>query len=84
MTRFTLTELGNKSGEVVEAAYSGPVEITSRGKRKFVLLTADQFDRLSVNQTQRAFRAESLTSDERTEFLSGLDAVALESSHADA
>ncbi|MER8601152.1 type II toxin-antitoxin system prevent-host-death family antitoxin [Mesorhizobium sp. M0913] len=41
MTSFTLTDLGNKSGEVVEAAYRGPVEITKRGKRKFVLLTAE-------------------------------------------
>lgn len=46
MTSFTLTDLGNKSGEVVEAAFRGPVEITSRGRRKFVLLTAEEFDRL--------------------------------------
>ncbi|MER8548537.1 type II toxin-antitoxin system prevent-host-death family antitoxin [Mesorhizobium sp. M0976] len=32
---------------MVEAAYRGSVEITKRGKRKFVLLTAGQFDRLS-------------------------------------
>lgn len=46
MATFTLTDLGNKSGEVVEAAFRGPVDITSRGRRKFVLLTADDFDRL--------------------------------------
>lgn len=53
MTRFTLTDLGNKSGEVVEAAYRGPVEITKRGTRKFVLLTAEHFDRLSERNAQR-------------------------------
>ncbi|MER8811339.1 type II toxin-antitoxin system prevent-host-death family antitoxin, partial [Mesorhizobium australicum] len=42
---YALTDLGNKSDEVVEAAYRGSVEITKRGKRKFVLLTAGQFDR---------------------------------------
>jgi antitoxin Phd len=84
MARFTLTELGNKSGEVVEAAFSGPVEITSRGKRKFVLMTAAQFDRLKVSQNQRAFSAENLTVEESREILSGLDTVALEFSHSDA
>ncbi|MER9288564.1 type II toxin-antitoxin system prevent-host-death family antitoxin, partial [Mesorhizobium australicum] len=33
------------SDEALEAAYRGSVEITKRGKRKFVLLTAGQFDR---------------------------------------
>lgn len=46
MRSFSLTDLSNKSGEVVEAAYTGPVDITRRGKRKFVLMTADQYDRL--------------------------------------
>jgi len=44
--QFTLTDLSNRSGEVVEAAFRGPVEITRRGKRKFVLLTIEDYDRL--------------------------------------
>ena len=28
MATFTLTDLGNKSGEVVEAAFRSPVDIT--------------------------------------------------------
>ncbi|CAN7509848.1 type II toxin-antitoxin system Phd/YefM family antitoxin [Phyllobacterium sp. LjRoot231] len=78
MARFTLTDLGNKSGEVVEAAFNGPVDITKRGKRKFVLMTADQFDRLKSASSQRAFRSDDLTTEERDSFLSGLDAVAHE------
>lgn len=76
MASFTLTDLGNRSGEVVEAAFRGPVDITKRGKRKFVLLTAEQFDRLTGGGTQRAYRAEDLTCPERDEILAGLDAVA--------
>ena len=76
MVRFTLTDLGNKSGEVVEAAFRGPVEITKRGKRKFVLLTAEQFDRLVGRNAQQAHRVEELTGKERDEILAGLDAVA--------
>ena len=59
MAHFSLTDLSNRSGEVVEAAFRGPVEITSRGKRKFILLTADDYDRLvSAADTRRAFHAD--------------------------
>ena len=77
MPSFTLTELGNKSGEIVEAAFRGPVEITSRGKRKFVLLTADHFDRLkSGANSQRAFHVNDLSTEERDYFLTGFDEIA--------
>ena len=77
MPSFTLTELGNKSGEIVEAAFRGPVDITSRGKRKFVLLTADKFDKLKSGAiTQRAYHADDLSAVERDNFLAGLDQIA--------
>jgi antitoxin Phd len=60
MAHFSLTDLSNRSGEVVEAAYRGPVDITKRGKRKFVLLTAEEFDRLvNAADTGRAFHADA-------------------------
>jgi antitoxin Phd len=59
MANFSLTDLSNRSGEVVEAAFRGPVEITRRGRRKFVLLTAEDYDRLvSAADTRRAFHAD--------------------------
>jgi antitoxin Phd len=59
MAHFSLTDLSNRSGEVVEAAFRGPVDITKRGKRKFVLLTAEAFDRLvNAADTRRAFHAD--------------------------
>ncbi len=54
MTLFSLTDLTNRSGELFEAAFRGPVEITRRGKRKFVLLTAEEYDRLVVRPIQGA------------------------------
>ncbi len=84
MPSFTLTELGNKSGEIVEAAFRGPVDITSRGKRKFVLLTADQFDRLrSGANSQRAYHVDDLYPAERDYFLTGLDQIAAAESGKD-
>jgi len=61
MTHFSLTDLSNRSGEVLEAAFRGPVEITRHGKRKFVLLTAEEYDRLvSAADTRRAFHADDV------------------------
>jgi len=54
-----VTDLSNRSGEVAEAAFRRPVEITRRGKRKFVLLTAEEYDRLvNAADTRRAFHAD--------------------------
>jgi antitoxin Phd len=64
VTQFSLTDLSNRSGEVVEAAFRGPVEITRRGKRKFVLLTAEDYDRLvGAADTRRAFHVDDLPDD---------------------
>jgi antitoxin Phd len=61
MTHFSLTDLSNRSGEVVEAAFRGPVEITRHGKRKFVLLTAEEYDRLvRAADTRRVFHADDV------------------------
>lgn len=58
MRRFSLTDLSNRSGEVVEAAYGGPVEITRRGKRRFVMMTAEAYDRLrTAGDPRRAYAA---------------------------
>jgi antitoxin Phd len=56
---FSLTDLSNRSGEVVEAAFRGPVEITRRGKRKFILLAAEDYDRLvGAADGRQAFHAD--------------------------
>ena len=74
MPRFSLTDLSNKSGEVVEAAFKGPVEITRHGKRKFVLLTADDYDRLArAADVRRAFHADDAPKDVIAMMLSALE-----------
>lgn len=55
MRSFSLTELNNRSGEVVEAAYSGPVEITRHGKPKFVLMTAEEYKKLVSLDPRRVY-----------------------------
>lgn len=74
MTHFSLTDLSNRSGEVVEAAFRGPVEITRRGKRKFVLLTAEDYDRLvSAADTRRTFHADEAPDEVAAMMLAALE-----------
>lgn len=73
MAHFSLTDLSNRSGEVVEAAIRGPVDITRRGKRKFVLLTAEDYDRLtSAADTRRAIHADDASDEVATMMLAAL------------
>jgi prevent-host-death family protein len=59
VARFSLTDLKNRAGKAIEAALCGPVEITRNGKRKFVLLTAERYDRLvTAADTRVAFHAD--------------------------
>ena len=74
MTRFSLTDLSNRSGEVVEAAFRGPVEITRRAKRRFTLLTAEEYDRLvRAADTRQAFHADDLPEEVATMMLVALE-----------
>jgi len=74
MGRFSLTDLSNRSGEVVEAAFRGPVEITRRGKRKFVLLTAEEYDRLvTAADTRRSFHADDVPDEVAAMMLAALE-----------
>jgi len=79
LAHFSLTDLSNRSGEVVEAALRGPVEITRRGKRKFMLLTAEDYDRLvSAADTRHAFHA-----DDAPEGVAAMMLAALTKDHED-
>lgn len=71
MLRFSLTELNRNSGAIVEAAHRAPVELTGRGKRKFVLLAAEDYDRL-VSQPRRAYHVGSMSAEELDFFQTGL------------
>jgi prevent-host-death family protein len=74
VTHFSLTDLSNRSGEVVEAAFRGPVEITRRGKHKFVLLTAEDYDRLvPAADTRRAFHADDAPEEVTAMMLAALE-----------
>ncbi|ARN82849.1 type II toxin-antitoxin system Phd/YefM family antitoxin [Methylocystis bryophila] len=74
MPTYSLTDLSNKSGEVTEAAFRGPVDITSRGKRKFVLLTAEDYDRIKGRSAHRVVHVDDLSPDEANHYIAALSA----------
>lgn len=82
MRRFSLTELNNRSGEVVEAAYGGPVEITRHGKTKFVIMTAEQYAKLISDDPRRVYGAGETPSDLAAMFGEELDKLATGKDHA--
>ncbi len=77
MKTFTLTDLAHRSGEVAQAAHRGPVDITNRGKRTFVLIAADQFDSLmSKASGRRAVYAGDISADEAEAYSRALETAA--------
>lgn len=73
MAQFSLTDLSNRPGEVVEAAIRGPVDITRHGKRKFVLLSADRYDELTARDVRRAYHVDDMPADVAEMVLAGLE-----------
>jgi prevent-host-death family protein len=72
MAKFSLTELGNKSGAVTEAAFRGPVTITDRGKPKFVLMTTEDYDRLTQSQQRFNLTLDTMSTADLDYIIEGL------------
>jgi antitoxin Phd len=72
--KYTLTDLNNRAGEVIEAAIRGPVDITKHGKRKFVILSADRYDEIiAQGDVRRAYHVDDMPSDVAEMVLAGLE-----------
>jgi antitoxin Phd len=76
MKQFSLTDLSNKSGEIVEAAHEGPVSITTQGRPKLVILTAEDYERLTaMADPRRAYSVENIPDPLRDMLVAGLDEI---------
>jgi antitoxin Phd len=74
MRNFTSTELANKTGDVLAAAAQEPVNIQRHGKARYVLLSVEQFERLSAKADQRrAVHVEDLAVDEAEQLIAHLE-----------
>jgi antitoxin Phd len=72
LARFTLTDLTAKTEKVIEAALNGPVDIICGETLKFVMLTADEYDRLTT-PGRRAFHVDDAASEVVALMLSALE-----------
>jgi antitoxin Phd len=60
--QFSSTELANRTGDVLAAAAEAPVVIARHGKPRFVMLSAEQYERLRRRgDSRRAFHVSDLT-----------------------
>ena len=74
---YTLTDLGVRSGEVVDAAHKGPVQLTKHGRPKFVLMTLDDYEAMRGRADPRRVHLANETPPELADkILPGLDALA--------
>ncbi len=53
MRTFTLTDLKNQTGKVVDAAIRGPVSLTKHGAETLVLMSREDFDRVRAAADHR-------------------------------
>lgn len=73
MKQFSSTELANATGDVLAAAAQAPVLIARHGKPRFVVLSADEYDRLRrQGETRRAFHVSDLTDAEAEKLIADL------------
>jgi prevent-host-death family protein len=70
MKSFAFSDLNRQSGEVLDAALAAPVTLTKRGKPKLVLLSVEEFEKLTY---PRAYTIENAPDEVHAELLAGLD-----------
>ena len=72
MKSFAFSDLNRQSGEVLDAALAAPVTLTKRGKPKLVVMSVEQFERLTY---PRAYSIYDASQHVREELLAGLEDI---------
>ncbi len=73
MDSFTVTKLNKTPSEVLDAAYRKPVELTEHGRRKYVVMAADHYDRLMRTDPREAYYLPDAPDEVKAEILAALD-----------
>ena len=80
MRTFTLTDLKNQTGKVVDAAIRGPVSLTKHGAETLVLMSREDFDRVRAAADYRtAHSLNELPTEFARDMVAALEAVTPES-----
>lgn len=72
---YTTSDLSRRTGDVIAAAYKGPVTLTQRNKERFVMITVELFDELVAKaDPRRAGRTREMPQELAAEFGKAVDA----------
>jgi prevent-host-death family protein len=52
--RYSTSDLSRKSGDIIARALQGPITITQRGKPRLILMSVEEFHRLSKKREDNA------------------------------
>ena len=73
MDSYTVTKLNKTPSEVLDAAYRRPVQLTEHGRRKYVVMAADHYDRMVRTDPRKAYHLPDAPDDVKAEILAALD-----------
>lgn len=73
MKHFSATELGNKTGDVLTAALQAPVAIERHGKARFILLSTEEYEKVTRRKDpRRAFNLQDMPDADRAMLIEAL------------
>ena len=76
MREFSSSDLGKRTGDVLDAAAQAPVAVTRHGKARFVVLTTEKFERIRVSGDPRiARRTADIPPEEGAELVAALTRI---------
>jgi prevent-host-death family protein len=52
--RYSTSDLSRKSGDIIARALQGPITITQRGKPRLILMSVEEFNRLTKKRDTEA------------------------------
>ena len=77
MARFSTSDLSRKSGDIIAEALRKPVTITQRNKPRLVLLSIEDYRRLTARaDSRKAGTLETMPDDEFADFRRAVEAYA--------
>lgn len=50
--RYSTSDLSRKSGDIIARALQGPITITQRGKPRLILMSIEEFNRLTKKRAE--------------------------------
>ena len=77
MKSFTLTDLNNRPGNVIDAASRAPISLTKHGRPRFVVMSVDDYEaHIARSNPQRAYRLDEMPDELRDLFGPELERLA--------